>query len=154
MSSHSQPQWICSTSNLIHSLGWGDPGEDPNPDLMAAASKLQRYSLQGRIQYEADQTTRGEKAQEEPRRQCIWGQSDYGIFYCGQHNCPACLFTRYFYRCENSTLHHSRLAGARPRLTKTVWFVRFLELNRQLHWISACVFRSFWCCHKTGSFSK
>ena len=55
MSSHSQPQWICSTSNLIHSLGWGDPGEDPNPDLMAAASKLQRSSLQGRIQYEADQ---------------------------------------------------------------------------------------------------
>ena len=39
MSSHSQPQWICSTSNLIHSLGWGDPGEDPDPDLLAAASK-------------------------------------------------------------------------------------------------------------------
>ena len=39
MSSHSQPQWICSTSNLIHSLGWTDLGEDPDPYVMAAASK-------------------------------------------------------------------------------------------------------------------
>lgn len=39
MSNHSQPQWICSTSNLIRSLGRRDPGEDPDPDFMAAASK-------------------------------------------------------------------------------------------------------------------